>query len=90
LEYCIKGMVYVEILFQCDKCKMKNVISEINNKCKYCDNNEQKRFKIIIPGEPLKGMSGRHVLTRAREILESALNREEVLIIDPESSYNNL
>ncbi|MEH7458062.1 hypothetical protein V7183_12690 [Bacillus sp. JJ1127] len=83
-------MFSVGILSQCKNCNVKNAISDINNTCGHCDNNKLENFKIIMPGEPLKGMGGMYALTRAREILESALNREEVLIIDPERSYNNL
>lgn len=47
-----------------------------------------KNFKVIITSGELRGMSGMYTLSKAKEILESALNKEKILIIDPKSNIN--
>jgi len=83
-------MFNVKILFQCENCNNENDISDINGTCGNCDNNNFENFEIIMPKGALKGMSGMNALSTAGEMLKSALNKAEVLIIDPEDSYNNL
>lgn len=78
----------MDILFKCEKCNKKNNISDINGTCGNCDNNKLENFKIIITRGKLRGMSGIHILSTAREILNSALNTERILIIDPKKSFN--
>ncbi|MES1051415.1 hypothetical protein FOA24_19205 [Bacillus thuringiensis] len=78
------------ILFKCEKCSKKNNISDINGACGNCDNNRLDNFKIIMARGKLRGMSGMHTLSTAKEILKSALNKENFLIIDPKSNFNKI
>ncbi|MDX5947328.1 hypothetical protein SIL19_25875 [Bacillus cereus group sp. BfR-BA-00431] len=74
-------MFIVGLLFQCEDCGKENNISDIKGTCGNCDNNKMKNFKVIIT-------SGMYTLSKAKEILESALNKEKILIIDPKSNIN--
>ncbi|MCU5395773.1 hypothetical protein [Bacillus toyonensis] len=85
-----KEMFRVEILFKCKKCSKKNNISNLNGTCGNCDNNRLENFKIIITRGKLRGMSGMQTLSRAKEILKSALNKEKILLIDPKSNFNKI
>ncbi|MGN4838175.1 hypothetical protein [Bacillus cereus group sp. MYBK150-2] len=85
-----KEMFLVEILFECKKCSKKNNISNLNGTCGNCDNNRLENFKIIITRGKLRGMSGMQTLSRAKEILKSALNKEKILLIDPKSNFNKI
>ncbi|WP_255261531.1 hypothetical protein [Bacillus pseudomycoides] len=78
----------MELLYKCEKCGKKNNISDINGTCGNCDNNRLENFKIIITRGKLRGMSGIQTLSTGREILNSALNKERILIIDPKKSFN--
>ncbi|WP_255300298.1 hypothetical protein [Bacillus pseudomycoides] len=78
----------MEFIFQCENCGKENDFTEINGTCGNCDNNRLKNFEIIITKRKLKGMGGTQALYTAREILNSALNKERILIIDPKKSFN--
>ncbi|MED0855683.1 hypothetical protein [Bacillus pseudomycoides] len=80
-------MFIVKFVFQCENCGKENDITEINGTCGNCDNNRLKNFKIIITKGKLKGMGGTQALYTAREILDSALNKEIILIIDPQTDF---
>jgi hypothetical protein len=81
-------MFIVGLLFQCEDCGKENNISDIKGTCGNCDNNKMKNFKVIITSGELRGMSGMYTLSKEKEILESALNKEKILIIDPKSNIN--
>lgn len=74
----------MEILFKCKKCGEKNNISNINGTCGNCDNSRLENFGITITRGKLRGMSGMHTLSTAKEILKSALDKEKILLIDPQ------
>ncbi|WP_335360571.1 hypothetical protein [Bacillus sp. JJ1127] len=68
-------------MFQCENCGKENNISKIHGRCGNCDNNNAENFVIINNNKMLSGMS----LYGVRDVLISALNKEEILLIDPKS-----
>ncbi|WP_229192558.1 hypothetical protein [Bacillus cereus] len=68
----------------------KNDITGIIGSCGNCDNNKLQNFEIIITNGELRGMGGEHALGAAKKALESALNTEENLMIDPQADYSEM
>ncbi|MEM5662982.1 hypothetical protein AAHB94_00210 [Bacillus toyonensis] len=90
IEILLKRRCFLWRFFLNVKNVVKNNISNLNGTCGNCDNNRLENFKIIITRGKLRGMSGMQTLSRAKEILKSALNKEKILLIDPKSNFNKI
>ncbi|MCU5081488.1 hypothetical protein OB985_28660 [Bacillus cereus] len=77
----------MKFVFQCKNCGEENDITEIIGSCGNCDNNKLQNFEIIITKGKLRGMGGAQALDAANKALESALNTEKILSIDPKADF---
>ncbi|MEB9857248.1 hypothetical protein P4K23_28150 [Bacillus cereus] len=77
----------MKFVFQCKNCGEENDITGIIGSCGNCDNNKLQNFEIIITEGALRGMGGAQALDAAKKALESALNTEEILLIDPKADF---
>lgn len=77
----------MKFIFQCKNCGKENDITGIIGSCGNCDNNKLQNFEIIITEGELRGIGGAQALDAAKQALESALNTEEILLIDPKADF---
>ncbi|MED0952616.1 hypothetical protein P4T70_31825 [Bacillus mobilis] len=80
----------MKFVFQCKNCGKENDINGIIGSCGNCDNNKLQNFEIIITNGELRGMGGAQALGAAKKALESALNTEGILLIDPKANYSEM
>ncbi|WP_242293105.1 hypothetical protein [Bacillus cereus group sp. BfR-BA-01441] len=78
------------MIFECGNCGVENKISEINGRCKECDNNNVEKFKLVTDDKFLTGMSATYFFYEAMECLNRALKNKKLFIIDPKSDRSQI